>query len=712
MSLFVEKKLQAPERLLKLPQTLPNGQPWPKISVITPSFNQGKYIAETIESVIQQHYPNVEHIIIDGGSTDNTLSIINHYRSHLAYVVSERDKGQSDALNKGFNVATGEILCWLNSDDRFAPGALAAVAMAFATHDVDMVAGICEIYQDGQLINRHMTACNHGLLPLMDILDLDNGWNAGQFFYQPEVFFTRALWEKAGSYVREDCYYSMDYELWCRFAFKGARLHVIGAPLARFRMHALQKTADPSKFKKELVLVRDRFVASHAIEFKNNARPDVQKSRPLRVAMVNDLGVRHGAGIAHGRLAAGIEMAGHEVKLFDLNAFIFWKDVPNEKRLLKSVTRFNPDIVVFGNFHGVIRNSVSIIKELSNRFTTFWVTHDFWLFTGRCAYTGNCTKYLTGCDVTCPTAGEYPPLEPKNISAAWQQKRALLASDKAPYILGNSTWSSARAVESLSMTRGDADTRVKTIKLGVPVSLLKSLDKKTCRSGLKINPDEFVIAFSVSSVTEKRKGAQYLLEALQEIHLPNVTIILLGRQDKPFAMEGIKIIALGYCDDFAKISEVLSAADVYVGPSTEETFGQVFIEAAVAGTPSIGFDVAGVSSAIKSGITGLCVSLSVDALRLAITQLYHDRALCQSLGIWARIYALNEFTLESSYHSLFSTLCDVGVIDQCPAAHRIGFLKQSSYIYVKKQRRKLIRLFKGFLLKCITRLKEFNSSRC
>ncbi|HEY5139639.1 MAG TPA: glycosyltransferase family 2 protein, partial [Methylococcales bacterium] len=150
--------LDQQDKQIELPGTLPDGKPWPKISIITPSYNQGNYIEETILSVLDQGYPNIEHIIIDGGSTDSTVDILNRYKNHLAYVVSEADRGQSHAINKGFAIASGEIFTWLNSDDRLAPGALAAVALAFSTSSADMVSGICEVYKNDVLINRHMTA--------------------------------------------------------------------------------------------------------------------------------------------------------------------------------------------------------------------------------------------------------------------------------------------------------------------------------------------------------------------------------------------------------------------------------------------------------------------------------------------------------------------------------------------------------------------------
>lgn len=665
------------EAKFSLPETLPGGLAWPKISVITPSFNQGRYIAETIESVILQDYPNIEHIIIDGGSSDDTMQVIERYRTKLSYVISEKDRGQSDALNKGFQQASGDILCWLNSDDQFAPGTLAAVAMAFATHDVDMVSGICEIYNDGKLMHRHMTSCADGPLPLQDILDLENGWNAGQFFYQPEVFFSRELWERSGGHVREDCYYSMDYELWCRFANAGAKLHVIGAPLARFRMHPEQKTADPAKFKKELIEVRNRFVVTHSIKLKPSLRPPVQFDRILRVAMVNDIGTKYGAGIAHGRLAAGLDMANHDVKFFELCSLIRPDGKPDEARLVADVVQFDPDVVIFGNLHFATRDSVGVVEELSARFNSFWVTHDFWLFTGRCAYTGVCRKYLSGCDASCPTAKHYPDLEPIKISGAWERKQSLLAGSHPPFILANSAWSEMRAFESLSAIRNDAASRIRHLQLGAPVNLFRPLQKIAARSALHIKADHFVIAFSVSSLAEERKGGHYLVDALRNLNLPNLSVILIGHLDVPLDISGVELVPLGYVTETSTLTAALSAADVYVGPSTEETFGQVFIEAALVGTPSIGFDQTGVRDSIVEGVTGLRVSSSTQALREAIITLYHDRDMCERLGSWARIYALNEFSLESAYHSLFAAWRGLGLVDQWALPHKIGFVRNS-----------------------------------
>jgi len=129
---------------------------YPKISIITPSFNQGKYLEETIFSVLGQNYPNLEYIIIDGGSTDNSVDIIKKYENQLTYWISEPDNGQSHAINKGFMKATGGILAWLNSDDMYLPGVLDYVAKTINIEEPGIYFGECihMNYQDTKLICR------------------------------------------------------------------------------------------------------------------------------------------------------------------------------------------------------------------------------------------------------------------------------------------------------------------------------------------------------------------------------------------------------------------------------------------------------------------------------------------------------------------------------------------------------------------------------
>jgi GT2 family glycosyltransferase len=253
-------------REVELPPSLPSGRPWPKISIVTVTLNQGNYLEETIRSVLLQGYPNLEYIVIDGGSTDNTPVILERYGAELTHCVSEPDHGQADALNKGFRLATGDILAWLNSDDRYLPGTLLRVALAFDTYgDADIVAGGCALFHGDEQIpfRTHHNAMPVGRvipLPLSKLLDIDGSWQRGDFFYQPEVFWSRDIWERSGARVDQNLFYSMDYELWLRMAQQEARIVHILDTLALYRVHDEQKTSgDDLPFLPELRRVNKAF---------------------------------------------------------------------------------------------------------------------------------------------------------------------------------------------------------------------------------------------------------------------------------------------------------------------------------------------------------------------------------------------------------------------------------------------------------------------
>jgi glycosyltransferase involved in cell wall biosynthesis len=211
----------------------------PLVSVVTPSLNQGRFIEATIRSVAEQDYPRVEHIVIDGGSTDGTVDVLQRY-GHLRWI-SEADGGQSEALNKGFAMAEGEILGWLNADDVYLPGAIAASAQALRDTGCALVyGGWIQLDEAGNLIREISPMPWDYRLQL----EVRNGVS------QPGTLFTRNAFESVGR-IDASYRYAMDYELWLRL---GARYDVrcIERPLAGFRVHSTSKSvAEAEGFRAE-----------------------------------------------------------------------------------------------------------------------------------------------------------------------------------------------------------------------------------------------------------------------------------------------------------------------------------------------------------------------------------------------------------------------------------------------------------------------------
>jgi len=208
---------------------------WPKISIVTPSFNQGHYIEQTIDSVLSQQYPNLEYIIIDGGSTDHTCEIIHKYEKHLHYWVSEPDSGQTHAINKGLQKASGDVFNWLNSDDYYAPGALQHVGEAFQTADVNVYIGRSRVFSGDRTLFETRGA---DIYP--GNLAKTIGWAR---IDQPETFFRKSCIDALGP-LNESLHYLMDRDLWIRYLsyFGLEGISRSAQQLVNFRLHEESKT--------------------------------------------------------------------------------------------------------------------------------------------------------------------------------------------------------------------------------------------------------------------------------------------------------------------------------------------------------------------------------------------------------------------------------------------------------------------------------------
>ena len=203
-----------------------------KVSVVTPSYNQAQFLEETLRSVLEQDHPDIEYIVVDGGSTDGSLEILQKYASRLAWWVSEPDRGQTDALNKGFARASGEILAWLNSDDTYQPGAVAAAVAFLQAHpEVGLV------YGDANLIDEHGSVLGRFPARQTDYARLLQGH---VHIPQQASFFRADLWRQVGP-LDPSFYFAMDYDLWVRLA-KVSPLVYHPALWANFRLHGQTKT--------------------------------------------------------------------------------------------------------------------------------------------------------------------------------------------------------------------------------------------------------------------------------------------------------------------------------------------------------------------------------------------------------------------------------------------------------------------------------------
>lgn len=245
---FIEKKSGWPWTEEVNPIIYDKYKVWPKITIVTPSFNQGNYIEETIRSILLQNYPNLEYIIMDGGSHDETVNVIKKYEKYIQKWVSEADNGQSDAINKGFNQASGEMLAWINSDDVYFPKALFLAAQTLREKELGLLFGNASYYFE-----------DRNEFCLIDVVKKRSNFRLPFDFglIQPSTFWTKKLWDKVGV-LDINLHYGFDWDWYLR-ASKIIDFTPLNFEIAIYRIHESHKSGNGgAKRSNELLEILDK----------------------------------------------------------------------------------------------------------------------------------------------------------------------------------------------------------------------------------------------------------------------------------------------------------------------------------------------------------------------------------------------------------------------------------------------------------------------
>lgn len=243
------------------------------ISIITPSYNQAAYLEQTIQSVLNQKYPKLEYIVIDGGSMDGSVEILKRYTSRIAFWVSEKDKGQSDAINKGLTLATGDIVCWLNSDDQFEPNTLSAVAKFFSDNpDAQFLYGDGVIFHENG--KKPASFCRPGKIEKEILTRCDP-------LQQPSTFWRRSVHDKVG-FIDESLNFTMDWDFFMRIS-QSYEMHYLPITFSRYRIHEGHKTGSGAQRRTQEVLeFIEKYSNKDCIEAFRAVHPNVADLRRFK----------------------------------------------------------------------------------------------------------------------------------------------------------------------------------------------------------------------------------------------------------------------------------------------------------------------------------------------------------------------------------------------------------------------------------------------
>lgn len=394
-------------------------------------------------------------------------------------------------------------------------------------------------------------------------------------------------------------------------------------------------------------------------------REKIRRGDRLRVLFLNDVGFQYGAGIAQLRQIQSFLLLGHEVRgicwtqgvLEDNITFIprgakgLWLGMrqlieahPDRgydntaivKMIVQEAANHRPEVIIVGNLHGS-KWALELFPELQNLGAiVVGYMHDCYLVTGRCAYPGSCSLYQVGCDESCPTADEYPVLAPKKIPAAWRLRREIFCGDTGIPLAANSTWTLEMARKSLQDMRFG-----RVVCYGLDERLFKPIDRLLARRLLGIPQESFVILGGAVNVNDRRKGGQIFKEIMAALS-GRAQFLVFGAESGE--MEGV--YGTGLLRDYRKLPLLYSAADLFVGTSLEEAFGQTFCEASACAIPIVAFRVGGIPEIARDDINArLLDEIGFSPLLEEIELFMADSEKRKAFGQAGRSLVEKEFTL-------------------------------------------------------------------
>jgi glycosyltransferase involved in cell wall biosynthesis len=390
----------------------------------------------------------------------------------------------------------------------------------------------------------------------------------------------------------------------------------------------------------------------------------VEQGDRLRILFINDLGFQYGAGIAMLRQVQSFLVLGHEVAVFSwyqgqvestipvsphyatgkwlgIKLFNFLDENLTDnlffEQIYSEVKGIDPDIIIFGNLHSA-QIPLTLLPNLREAgYPVIAYMHDCYFATGRCAYPGECELFKVGCNETCPTWDEYPVLEPQLINSAWQLKQKLFSGNGMSIpIATNSSWTLGIAKASFKK-----DHLLENIYYGLDHELFKPWSQKVARKLLGLPEDAFIVLSGAVNMKDSRKGGRYVQEVINLLK-DKAFFLLFGAESE--GLRGVSFTGLNR--DYRKMPLLYSAANVFLGTSLEEAFGQTFCEASACKLPVVAFNVGGISEIAQPGFNALLAdNFSANKLVDQILKIKSDQDLAKKLGENGRHLVETQFTL-------------------------------------------------------------------